>query len=213
VEDEAHEALTRDLSSKYGITVRPIYFDMTDREAMLGAVKTIRSSGASVDCLVNNAGVTHNALFEMSKEDDLRRVMEINFFSVYFFTQYIVRLMRKSGGSIVNISSVVGSDGHRGQSAYGASKAAVDTLTKTLSQELSGRGIRANAVAPGMTETDMVTTLSDATRDNAIHEVAELVPMGRFGRPEEIADVALFLASDCSSFITGQIIRADGGLI
>ncbi|MDR1027813.1 MAG: glucose 1-dehydrogenase [Clostridiales Family XIII bacterium] len=213
-ESAEHEEFARNLSARHGVAVNPIYFDMTDRDAMFDAVKTIRSSGSGVDCLVNNAGVTHNALFEMSKEEELRNVMETNFFSVYFFTQYMVRLMLKKGcGSIVNISSVVGLDGHKGQSAYGASKAAVNTLTRTLALELGGKGIRVNAVAPGMTETDMVTTLPDVTRDNALREVEYLVPMGRFGVPDEIAEVVLFLSSDLSSFVTGQIIRADGGLI
>jgi 3-oxoacyl-[acyl-carrier protein] reductase len=211
--NEAHEAHTRALSEKFDVSVTPVYFDFEDREEMKGAVKKIRSSGKPIDVLVNNAGVTHNALFEMTKETDLRRVMEINFFAPYFFTQYAVRLMNKNGGSIVNISSVVGSNGHSGQSAYGASKAAMDALTKTLSQEFGGRNIRVNSIAPGMTETDMIRALSDITRANADREVEELVPLKRFGTPEEIANAALYLASDLSTFVTGQVLRVDGGLI
>lgn len=193
----------------FGVQVWPICFDMTDHNAMKEAVKTIRSYKHTVDGLVNNAGITYNALFQMSDIRCVREQMEVNFFAPYIFTQYIVKMMvRGKSGSIVNISSSAGIDGNPGKSAYGASKAAVIAMTKAIAGELGESGIRANCIAPGIVDTDMVATMPDYI----IEDVKRNVDLRRTGKPTDIADVAAFLVSDLSSYITGQVIRVDGGM-
>ena len=158
---------------------------------------------------MNNAGITYNALFQMSDMNVVRKQMEVNFFSVYQFTQYIVKLMiRTKKGSIVNISSTAGLDGNSGKSAYGASKAALIAMTKSVAAELGNQGIRANCIAPGITETEMLSTMPDYI----VEAVKNDVDLKRVGKPEDIADTAVFLLSDLSSYITGQVIRVDGGM-
>lgn len=197
------------VSEKYKTQVWPVCFEMTDYGAMREAVKKIRNDRLPVDGLVNNAGVTYNALFQMSDMDAVRNQMEVNFFSVYQFTQYIVKLMlRTKKGSIVNISSTAGLDGNSGKSAYGASKAAVIAMTKSIAAELGNQGIRANSIAPGITETEMLSTMPGYI----VEEVKNNVDLKRIGKPEDIADTAAFLLSDLSSYITGQVIRVDGGM-
>ncbi|MCI8782763.1 MAG: SDR family oxidoreductase [Dorea sp.] len=197
------------LSEKYKIQVWPVCFEMTDYEAMRGAIKKIRNYKLPVDGLVNNAGITYNALFQMSDMNVVRKQMEVNFFSVYQFTQYIVKLMiRTKKGSIVNISSTAGLDGNSGKSAYGASKAALIAMTKSVAAELGNQGIRANCIAPGITETEMLSTMPDYI----VEAVKNDVDLKRVGKPEDIADTAVFLLSDLSSYITGQVIRVDGGM-
>lgn len=197
------------VSEKYKTQVWPVCFEMTDYGAMREAVKKIRNYRLPVDGLVNNAGVTYNALFQMSDMDVVRNQMEVNFFSVYQFTQYIVKLMlRAKKGSIVNISSTAGLDGNSGKSAYGASKAAVIAMTKSIAAELGNQGIRANSIAPGITETEMLSTMPGYI----VEEVKNNVDLKRIGKPEDIADTAAFLLSDLSSYITGQVIRVDGGM-
>ena len=192
------------VSENYKTQIWPVCFEMTDYGAMREAVKKIRN-----DRLVNNAGVTYNALFQMSDMDVVRNQMEVNFFSVYQFTQYIVKLMlRAKKGSIVNISSTAGLDGNSGKSAYGASKAAVIAMTKSIAAELGNQGIRANSIAPGITETEMLSTMPGYI----VEEVKNNVDLKRIGKPEDIADTAAFLLSDLSSYITGQVIRVDGGM-
>ena len=194
------------LSEKYKIQV---CFEMKDYEAMRGAIKKIRNYKLPVDGLVNNAGITYNALFQMSDMNVVRKQMEVNFFSVYQFTQYIVKLMiRTKKGSIVNISSTAGLDGNSGKSAYGASKAALIAMTKSVAAELGNQGIRANCIAPGITETEMLSTMPDYI----VEAVKNDVDIKRVGKPEDIADTAVFLLSDLSSYITGQVIRVDGGM-
>lgn len=208
-ETEEFINLIRDISNKYNVQITPVYFDLTDYESMKKCVMQIRSEKKSIDVLVNNAGITHNALFSMSTQEQLRQQFEVNFFSVFLFTQYIVKLMTRQGyGSIINIASSAAFDGNPGKSVYGATKAAVVAMTKSIASELGENGIRANCIAPGITETEMLATMPvDIVADAKNH-----ADLRRGGLPSEIAATAVFLASDCSSYITGQTIRVDGGL-
>lgn len=197
------------VSEKYEVKIWPVYFEMTDYDAMKEAVKKIRSYKVSVDGLVNNAGITYNALFQMSDIKAVREQMEVNFFSTYQLTQYIVKLMiREKKGSVVNIASSAGLDGNPGKSAYGASKAAIIAMTKSIASELGKQGVRVNSIAPGITETEMLSTMPDYIID----DVKKHVDLRRIGKPKDIADAVVFLLSDLSSYITGQVIRVDGGM-
>lgn len=203
------EALCNDVSTKHGVEVRPWCFELTDYDAMKLAVKEIMASKIPVDALINNAGVTYNALLQMSKIDEVRRQMEINYFVPYTLCQYVIKLMlRSKKGSIVNIASTAAFDGNLGKTAYGASKAALVAMTKSIAAEHGKDGIRANCIAPGITDTDML----DSMPDYIIEDIKNTVPLRRSGLPVDIAHVAAFLASDFSSYITGQTIRVDGGM-
>ncbi|MCO7261281.1 SDR family NAD(P)-dependent oxidoreductase [Dickeya zeae] len=197
------------ISSRYQVEIWPIYFDMTDSVGMKAAVKRLMSEKKIIHALVNNAGITSNSLFQMTTEESLRHQFEVNFFSVFIFTQYISKLMvRQKEGSIINISSTAGEDGNPGKSAYGASKAAIIAMTKSIAAELGDYGIRVNSIAPGITDTDMLTTLPESV----LEETRKSTDLLRVGLPEEIANTVVFLASDLSSYISGQTIRVDGGL-
>ena len=197
------------LSEKHDIEIWPVYFDLKDSEQIISAVKTIMSSKKPVDVLVNNAGITYSALFQMSTIDKMREVFDINFFSQMIFTQFIVKLMlRNKSGSIINIASSEGIDGNAGHSIYGASKAAIICATKAMSAELGAMGIRINAIAPGLTQTEMLSSMTEET----IQATVQQSHLKRAGNPDEIAKAALFLASDMSSYMTGQVLRVDGGL-
>lgn len=203
------DAYCKDLSEKYGVEVKPIYFELTDRVQMKDAVKSIMSEKKPVNILVNNAGITYNALFQMSNEDKIKESFDINFTSPYLFSQYIVKLMLKNGGgSVVNVSSTAAIDGNSGRSIYGATKASVLCATKSMAEELGSKGIRANCIAPGITQTDMLSSMTE----EVINETVMATDSQRAGMPEDIANAALFLASDLSSYITGQILRVDGGM-
>ncbi len=203
------EAYIKELSVRCDIKIWPVYFDLKDGEQIKSAVKTIMSAKKPVDILVNNAGITYHALFQMSTIDNMREVFDINFFSQMIFTQFIVKLMlRNKSGSIINIASSAGIDGNAGRSIYGASKAAVICATKAMSAELGENGIRINAIAPGITQTEM---LSNMTAE-VIQNIVQQSHLKRAGEPDEIAKASLFLASDMSSYVTGQILRVDGGL-
>lgn len=202
-------SLIKEVSEKYNVAIQPLCFELTNPDEMKLAVKKIIASHIPVDALVNNAGVTHNALFQMTKIETVREQFETNYFAVYMFTQYISKLMvRQHHGSIVNIASTAGIDGNAGKSAYGASKAAVISMTKSIAEELGPSGIRANCIAPGITDTEMLKDLSDGV----IQTIKETADLRRVGRPLDIANTAAFLASDLSSYITGQVIRVDGGM-
>ena len=203
------EAYIKELSTRCDTEIWPVYFDLEDGEQIKSAVKTIMSAKKPVDALVNNAGITYNALFQMSTIDKMREVFNINFFSQMIFTQFIVKLMlRKKSGSIINIASSAGIDGNAGRSIYGASKAAIICATKAMSVELGGNGIRVNAIAPGITQTEMLSSMTDEViRDTVLQS-----HLKRAGNPDEIAKASLFLASDMSSYVTGQVLRVDGGL-
>lgn len=202
-------AFTKEVSEKYGVRVDAVCFDLTDYAAMKSAVMAIRKTGLPIDGLVNNAGITYNALFQMCTESNLRQQFEVNFFSMFMLTQYVSKLMvRTGGGSIVNISSSAAFDGNPGKSVYGATKAAVYAMTHSIASELGVNGIRANCIAPGITETDMLATMP--------HDVVEAArasaDLRRGARPDEIAETAVFLVSDDAAYITGQVVRVDGGL-
>lgn len=198
-----------ELTEKYGVRITPVYFELTDKEQMKAAVKRIISDKLPVDILVNNAGITYNALYQMSTVEQIHRTLEVNFVAPYLFTQYMVKLMLKNqSGSIVNIASSAGLDGNSGRSVYGASKAAVICATKALAEELGDKGIRANSVAPGITQTDMLSSMTE----EVIRETVMGTDIKRAGKTEDIANAALFLASDLSSYITGQVLRVDGGM-
>ena len=208
--DEAFEQHCKNLSSKYNVRILPIYFDLADREQIKFGIKTIISSKETIDILVNNAGITFNALFQMTSIDKMIEIFQINYFAQMLLTQYVSKIMvKQKHGSIINISSTAALDGNPGRSVYGASKAALLSSTKSISKELAEHNIRANTIAPGITATDMV---SASMTDEIIQKTIEQTKLKRIGEPSEIAKTALFLASDLSSFITGQVIRVDGGL-
>lgn len=198
------------LKKEYNVEIIPVYFDLADTDSIKNASKNILQTKKTVDILANIAGITKDALFPMVTREQLQQVFEINFFSQILFTQYIVKIMLKygSGGSIINTSSISGIDGNRGQLAYGASKAAWVSATKTMAEELGANGIRVNAIAPGVIATAMTENLPE----EALNKKISKSNIKRKGTSEEVAGVITYLASDLSSFVTGQIIRVDGGI-
>lgn len=164
----------------------------------------------AIDICVNNAGISKDNLLLRMSPDQWDDVMDINLKSVYNMTKHVIRpMMKAKSGSIINMSSIIGIKGNAGQSSYAASKAGIIGFTKSIAQELGSRNIRVNAVAPGFVETDMTHYLKEGTGAQAY---IEKIPLGRFGSPEDIANVTLFLASKLGAYVTGQTISACGGL-
>jgi 3-oxoacyl-[acyl-carrier protein] reductase len=208
IRNAEYEEYLQNLSYKNNINIITYHFDFSDETAVKEAGKAI-VFGKRSDILVNCVGLAHGALFQMTPADDIRRIFEVNYFNQMIFTQSIVKIMtRQRSGSIVNIASASGIDGRTGNIAYGASKSALILATKTLSNEFAPYGIRVNALAPGIIETKMLVQMEEKARERLILSNA----MRRPGKPEEVANAALFLASDMSNYITGQVIRVDGGL-
>jgi len=197
------------LSKEYGREIIPVYFDLKDEDAIREGAKTIQRAKKKIDILINVAGIADDAYFQMMSMESLHNTFQVNFFSQMLFTQYMVKLMmRNKKGSIVNVASVIGLDGNAGQLAYSASKAAMAVASKTLSAELADKGIRVNAVAPGVIDTAMTNVLSEEILDRQMRNAH----IQRIGTPEEVAEVILFLASDRASYVTGQVIRIDAGI-
>ena len=187
-----------------------IKLDLSNEEEIKNAANEIILSKVPIDILINNAGIIHNSIFQMTSIKKFKEIFDINFFSQVLFTQYILKSMVKNKkGSIVNISSTSGIDSNAGRSAYSASKAALISQSKALSRELGIHNIRVNTIAPGLTDTDM---MKNNTAKNVIENVLENVSLKRLADPEEIANAVLLLSSDLSSYITGQTIRVDGGM-
>jgi len=188
----------------------PIQFELNEEIQIKEAATKILSSNKPIDILVNNAGIIHTAIFQMTSMKKLKEVFEIDFFSQSHFTQYILKSMVKNKkGSIIYISSSSALDGNEGRSAYSAAKSALIAQSKVLSREIGIHNIRVNAIAPGLTNTDMMKENTDV---KTIKDVLSRVSLRRVASTEEIANSALFLASDLSSYITGQVIRVDGGM-
>ncbi len=198
------------LEQKHSVSINPVYFDLSDEEQIKTGVKTIKEVKESVDILVNNAGAIFTALFQMTSMKKLKEMFEINYFSQMLLTQYISRIMmRQKSGSIINISSSAALEGNEGRTGYASAKAAMIASTKVLAKELAPYNIRVNAVAPGLTQTEM---MESSTPEDALKETLNRICMKRVGQPEEIANSVLFLASDLSSYMTSQVLRVDGGM-
>jgi 3-oxoacyl-[acyl-carrier protein] reductase len=196
---EEAEALAAELGG------RAIQADVSSRD---DAARLVEEAG-DLDILVNNAGLTRDGLLARMTDDDWRVVIETNLGSVFYTCRAAVRpMMKKRGGSIVNISSIVGVHGNWGQTNYGASKAGIIGFTKSLARELGSRGVRANVVAPGYVKTQ----LTDVLPEEARKAMLDNTPLGRLGEPEDVAGAVRFLCSDDASFITGEVLLVDGGL-
>jgi 3-oxoacyl-[acyl-carrier protein] reductase len=192
-----------------GGTAKAYQADAADRPAVAACVETILKDFGQIDILVNNAGVIKDGLFLRMEPEQWDQVLDTNLGGVFNFTRPIVEAMfRARKGRIINISSVAAERFNRGQANYSASKGAINAFTKALAVEMASRGINVNAIAPGFIETDM----SETVRNLAGETIKNAIPMKRYGKPEDIAKVALFLAGEDSAYITGQIITVDGGL-
>lgn len=180
-----------------------------DFQACQEMIQHVIKEYGHLDILVNNAGITRDSLIMKMKEEDFDSVLNVNLKGTFNTIRHSARqMLRQKSGKIINISSVSGILGNAGQANYAASKAGVIGLTKTIARELGSRGITVNAIAPGFVDTEMTGVLSEEIRENACRQII----LGRFGKPEDIANVAVFLASDKADYITGQVISVDGGM-
>ena len=196
--------------NEYGIDVLVLKADVSVFSDCENLVKEAIAKFGKIDILVNNAGITKDTLIAMMKEDAFDKVIDVNLKGTFNVTKNVVPyMMKKRSGNIINISSVVGIVGNAGQSNYAASKAGIIGFTKSLAKELAPRNIRVNAVAPGFIDTDMTSVLSDKVKEN----INLQIPLKRMGKAEEVANVVSFLANDESSYITGQVINVDGGMV
>lgn len=192
-----------------GVTAKLYLCDIRNAEAVDAAAAEILADFGSVDVLVNNAGITRDNILPGLSAEDIDDVIDVDLKGAIFVTRAFVRsMMRKRSGSIINISSVVGLMGNRGQANYVAAKAGLIGFTKTIAKEYGGRGIRCNAVAPGYIATEMTAALPEEARE----QLVKSLPLGRLGDPDDVADTVLFLAGDASRYITGEVIKVDGGM-
>ncbi|MGF1700470.1 beta-ketoacyl-ACP reductase [Photobacterium makurazakiensis] len=200
-----------DLELSYD-NVQAKQLNVCDRQAISALIEELKAKHGKIDVLVNNAGITRDNLLDRMSEDDWDMVLNVNLKGVFNMTQAIAPIMIDNGaGSIITMSSVVGTDGNIGQSNYGATKGGVIAMTKGWAKEFSRKGaqVRANCVAPGFIETPMTIELPEKVLDY----MKTKTPLGRMGKPQDIANGVLFLASDNASFITGQTLKVDGGLV
>jgi len=208
--DEKTNELFSKLNSTYNNKVTPIELDFNKMENIKSSTDIILKKKEKIDILINNAGSIIKANFLMTSLKDLKELFNINYFHQNLFTQYIIKNMVKNkSGSIVYVSSTSAIDGTAGRSAYSATKSAIMSQAKAVSREMGIFNIRINVVAPGLTNTDM---MKNNTKDEFIKEYEKNSSLRRVGDPKEIAEVILFLASDMSSYVTGQTIRVDGGM-
>ena len=208
--EEKSEAVAQQLRDIYNIRVETVLFDVSDYDAVKQAYRKIFTLTKRLDILVNNAGILDDALMGMVTREQIERVFAINTFGVLYAAQYAARMMQKQQtGSIINISSIIGLNGNEGQVVYGGSKAAVIGITRSLAKELAPSQIRVNAIAPGFIDTDMTRKLSKEKYEERVASIK----MGRIGTPDDVANVVLFLASDLSRYVTGQVIGVDGGML
>ncbi len=206
--DENAESLLEELKV-FGVKAKAYASDASSFEGSEALVQEVLKDFGKVDILVNNAGITRDQLLLRMTEQDWDLVIKVNLKSIFNMTKSIQRIMLKQrSGSIINMSSVVGLSGNAGQSNYSASKAGLIGFTKSIAQELGSRSIRCNAIAPGFIETAMTSKLSKEVKDEWI----KTIPLRRSGGPEDVANIAIFLASNLSTYVTGQVISVDGGM-
>ena len=191
------------------ISGKGMMLDVTNNDQISYLIRTINEDFGSIDILVNNAGITRDNILMRMKEDEWEDIINTNLSSIYKMSKSVLRGMIKNrSGRIISITSVVGAMGNAGQSNYAAAKAGIIGFTKSLAREVGVRGITVNAIAPGFIETDM----TDSLPDNQKEALASQIPMGRLGTADEVAQVALFLAADTGSYITGQTLHVNGGM-
>lgn len=206
--DSARE--TAEEIDKLGVKARAYGCDVSSIEAVEALAAAVAGEFHKVDILVNNAGITRDKLLMRMKPEDWNAVIAVNLTGAFNFAKvFCPPMLKRREGHVVNIASVIGLMGNAGQANYAASKAGVIGLTKALAKEFAGRDVRVNAVAPGFIRTAMTDALSEETRD----QMMKAIPMARFGEPGDVANVVLFLVSDLSSYITGQVIGCDGGMV
>ncbi|MBP3805803.1 MAG: SDR family oxidoreductase [Oribacterium sp.] len=197
-------------SSKFAGRIIPVFFDVCDQKSIKACIKQIKDDAGKLDILVNNAGITILERLEMVSDTSIDQIYNTNVFGLIDTTKIAVRLLKKSNTPcIVNISSIMAKESDIGQTVYAGTKAAVESMTRTWTKEYSSEGIRVNAVAPGNVNTDMFNIISEEGRKAEISKIG----LGRVAEPEEIANVVLFLASDLSSYVTGEVIGVNGGLV
>ena len=184
--------------------------DVADSAAVEAMVAAVAKEFGTIDILVNNAGITRDTLLVRMKDEDFAKVLDTNLKGVFYCTKAVSKLMmKKRAGRIVNMASVVGLVGNAGQTNYAAAKAGVIGFSKSAAKELASRGITVNVVAPGFIGTDMTADLPETVKEKALADI----PLGKMGEPEDVANAVLFLASDQASYITGQVVNVDGGMV
>ncbi len=207
---EEGQKTAAEIAETYKVETIFMKSDVTNSDSAEELANAVMEKFGRVDVLVNNAGITRDMLFLRMKEDDFMKVIEINLKGAFVVTKAFYRAMIKQrSGSIINMASIVGIMGNAGQVNYSASKGGLITMTKSLAKEAGARGIRVNAIAPGFIQTEMTDVLDEKQQDAFLKNI----PLGIPGKPEDIANTVLFLASDLSSYITGQTISVNGGLL
>ncbi len=208
-ENDELKQLKNEIESK-NVKCLAVQGDVTNFEDCKQMIESAIKEFGKIDVLVNNAGITKDMLLARMKEEDFKQVIDVNLVGTFNMTKNVISYMMKArNGKIINISSVVGIEGNAGQTNYSASKAGIIGFTKSLAKEVASRNILVNAVAPGFIETNMTDVLKQEVKD----EIAKNIPLKRMGTPQDVANVVKFLASEDSSYITGQVISVDGGMI
>ncbi|MGA1193173.1 MAG: 3-oxoacyl-[acyl-carrier-protein] reductase [Kiritimatiellia bacterium] len=209
-QNEERLAATAEKVTAAGRKVLQYAMNISQAEPVQKMVEDVHKQWGRIDIMVNNAGITRDGLIIRMTEQDWDEVLTVNLKSVFLCSRAVSKIMMKQrAGSIVNVASIIGLIGNPGQANYAASKGGIVAFTKSLARELSSRNIRANAIAPGFIETPMTEKIPDAIQQKML----DAIPLGRYGKPEDVADLAVFLGGDRSSYITGQVISICGGMV
>ena len=209
VDDQKLEQVTKEIEAA-GREALGVKVDVTDLSQVQEMVQKVLDKFSKIDILINNAGITRDNLLLRMREEQWDSVLNVNLKGTFNCTKAVSKpMMKQKGGKIVNIASVIGLMGNAGQSNYAASKGGVISFTKSVAKELASRGINVNAIAPGFIKTDMTAKIPQ----NLQEEMLRMIPLSRFGEPRDVADLALFLVSDRSRYITGHVIQVDGGMV